>query len=142
MVLDFLHQPEIGHFHAAADNQQILRLDVQVLERIAFAHVVQGVGRIAEIDQQFFSWDAGVRGRAAGGETIFQARVGQLGDNHKLAVHDLDPLQGKQEGVTHLLDPLESLQLAGGPVIVQTPVDELDGFAQSAGCATAFQTSP
>ena len=92
-VLYVLDQPEIRHLCPAAHNQQVLRLDVQVLQRVVFAHIVERVCRVAEIQQQFFARDTGQARFDTLPVTILEAEIGQLGDDHQLAVNNLEPLQ-------------------------------------------------
>ncbi len=133
VVVDVFDQPEVADLHPAADQQQVLRLHVQVLEREVGVHVVQGVGRVAQVHEQLVPRHAEHLRLAALGVAIFQAAVGQLGDDHELAVDHLDPLQRQQERVADLFDALERFQFARGPHLVQLAVDELDGLDQPAG---------
>ncbi len=96
MVPQILDQSEVGHLHSTADDQEILGLDVEVLERVPLRHVVQGVGRIAQIDEQLVAPDTRPAVAAAGFVAILEAFVGQFGDDHQLAVDDLDPFEGEQ----------------------------------------------
>ena len=72
-VLQVLDQPEVGHLDPPAHQQQVLGLDVQVLQRVFLADVVQRIGRVVQMGQQFFPRNAGqsrlavARRRAASG---------------------------------------------------------------------------
>ena len=46
--VDVLDQPEVADLQPVADEQQVLGLDVEVLERVLLVDVVEGVRRVAE----------------------------------------------------------------------------------------------
>ena len=120
-VLDVFYQSEIGDLHAAAENQKVLRLDVEVLERESLPHVIQGIGRIAQVDEQLVAGNSRGPCRHALLEAIHQARVGQLGDDDQLPVDDLDAFQGEEEGMADFLDAAEGLEFAAGPFPSRQP---------------------
>ena len=131
-VVNVLDQAEVGHLDAPADQQQVLGLDVQVLQRVLLVHVVERVGRVAHVRQQLVAGNARQLLLAALLEAVLQAAVGQLGDDQQLPVDDLDPLQRQQERMPHALDAVEGLQLAGRAVFVEQAIDELDRLDQLA----------
>ncbi len=50
-VLDLFDQAEIGDFYAAADNQQILGLNIEVLKRV-LAEVIERIGGVTYVAEQ------------------------------------------------------------------------------------------
>ena len=53
-----LHQAEVGDLHVAGQQQQVLRLDVEVLQRVRLAHEVERIGRVAQVAQQLVARNA------------------------------------------------------------------------------------
>ena len=113
-VLQVFDQSEVAHLDPPAHQQQVLRLDVQVLERMLLVDVVQGIGRIVQIGQQFFARDARQARLAVLVEQLLHARGGQLGHDDQVAVDQLDPLQREDERVAHLLDAVQRAELLHG----------------------------
>ncbi len=81
----------------SGDEQQILGLYVQMLQRIFFAHVVERIGRVVQIDEQLVARNADHAGRLALLVAVLQAHVGQFGHDDQLAIDDLDALEREQE---------------------------------------------
>ena len=81
-LLHVLDQPKVGDLHASADDQQVLRLDIEVLQREPLAHVIQGVGGVAEARQTVRGAGSPAGRAAALLATVLQARIGQFGDNN------------------------------------------------------------
>src|SRR5205823_3156826 len=113
--------------------QQVFRFDIQVLQREILAHVIQRIGRVAQITQQFVARDANRARLLDLLETVLETHVGQLGDDDELALYDLESFQGEQEGVANLLDSVERLELPSRPLVVEVSVYELDRLGQAAG---------
>ena len=95
-----LDQAEVGHLDAVADQEQVARLDVEVLQVVLLVHVVERFGRVAEVAQQVVARNADQAGRLALLEQVVQALVGQLHDDDQLAVDDLDAVHatGRRDG--------------------------------------------
>ena len=132
-VLQVLDQAEVGHLDPPAHQQQVLGLDVEVLQGILLTDVIQGVGRVVQVGQQFVAGNAGQTGLAALFEFLLQARRGQLGDDQQVAVDPLDAFQRQQEGMADLLDAVQGGQFPRRPHVVAATVNDLDGLGQSAG---------
>src|SRR5438477_318439 len=77
LALEVLHQTEIGHFHAVADQEEIARLDVEVLEIMLFIHVVEGFRGVADVTQERVARDAEHAGILALDESVVEALVRQ-----------------------------------------------------------------
>ena len=121
-VLQVLDQAEVGHLDASADQQQVLRLDVQVLQAVLLTDVIQGVGRVAQVaPTRSLRGMPGQSRLAALVEFLLQARSGQLGDDDQLVVDPLDPLQREQEGMADLLDAVQRGQLAAARSLSRLP---------------------
>ena len=131
-LADILDQPEVRDLHAASDQQQVLGFDVQMLQLVFFPHVVQGFGRIVDVDHQLFPRNSGKALLATGDKALFQTGFGQLGDDHQLTVDDLNAFERQQERVTHVLDAVQRLKFAFGAIFVEVAVNELDGLDESA----------
>src|SRR5207302_8691265 len=93
------HQAKVGNLDAPRDQQQVLRLDVQVLKPIVLVHVIEGFGGIAHIRQQFIAGNSGQLRTSALLKPFHQAALRELGNDKKLIVDDLDAFQRQQEGV-------------------------------------------
>ncbi len=122
-----------------ADEEDVARLDVQVLQSVLLVEQVEDLGRLLEVAQQLGPRHARQTGVAALAEEIVQAAVGQLHDDDQLAVDPLDAVHAQQEGVAQGLDVLQGAQFllgAGGAAVVQVVVvaaDELDRLEEAAG---------
>src|SRR5207248_3741131 len=136
-ALQQLDQAEVGDLDVVVDQEQVLRLDVQVLQLVLRAHHVERFGGVEHVAEQLFAGDAGQALGAALAEAVPQGAVGQLGDDHQLTVYDLEQLDGKDEGVADVDDALEGFEFLGGArtlVVrgVEVAVDEFDRLEQAA----------
>ena len=121
-----------------ADQEEIARLDVQVLQAVLVVHQVQHFGRLAQVAQQLGARHARLALLTVIEQHFVQVLVGQLGDDHQLAGAALDAVDGEQKRVANVLDALDGLQLGVGLRsfaldVIEVAVDELDGFEQAAG---------
>ena len=142
--LQVLGQPEVGHLDVLVYQEDVLRLDVQMLELVLGAHQVEGLGRLLHVPEQFLAGDPRQPAGLALGEPVVQVLVGQLHHDDKLAVHDVEPLDRQHERVADALHPVQRLVLLlGRPVLepVQVAGDELDCLRDPAG-RSALHTSP
>ena len=133
-----LDQAEVGDLDPIADEEEVARLDVQVLQAVLLVHVIESDGRVADVAEEGVAGDADQAGREALLEGVVEILIGQLHDDNELAFDDLDAVHGQDEGVADFLDAVEGLQLLLGarPIGVQrveVAVDELDGLEQAAG---------
>src|SRR5262249_16482860 len=138
LSFELLDEPEVGHLAAIADQEQVARLDVEVLEIVLFIHVVQSFGRIADIAQERVARNAYHAGSLALREHVVQALVRQLHDDDQLTPGNLDTLQRQHERMTNFLDTRQCLEfLFGAGALdvqrVQVAVNEFDGLEQAAG---------
>src|SRR5207248_2703589 len=124
---------EVGDLNAVSNQQQIFRLYVEVLQRMLLVHVVERIGRVAHETEQLVARNSGQGLFAVLFEAVLEAAIGQLGDDQKLPIHDLDPLQRQQERMSHALDAVEGFQLAGRAVFIQQAIDEFDRLDELAG---------
>src|SRR5207249_3669160 len=97
-----LHQAKIGQFDSAADQQQVLRLDIQVLKSVLLAHVIESVRRVQHVRQELAARNAGQPGAPALREVVHEAGVRQFHDDDELIVNNLKTFEGKDEGMPNL----------------------------------------
>ncbi|MFO0841381.1 MAG: hypothetical protein U0797_03135 [Gemmataceae bacterium] len=123
-------QAEVRHLDVPPDQEQVARLDVEVLQPVLLVQDVEYFRRLAQVGQHLVSGDADVTGLAVLREQVVQAAVGQLGDQDQVAVDQLDPLDRQQERVAKAFDVLQRAELllgvAGGCVEPGVAGDELD----------------
>ena len=111
-----LHQPEVGHLDVVADQKQVARLDVEMLQMALHVEHVQHLGRFAQVEEQLGAWNA----RLARGLVLLQqlmhVLVGQLRDDDQFAVDAFEPVDGQQKGMANGLDVLNGLEFVLGPL--------------------------
>ena len=137
-ALQVLDQAEIADLDAVADEEQVARLDVEVLEAVLVVHVVEAFGRVPDVAQQRVARDADQAGRQAVLEGIVQTAIRPLHDDDEFAGDFLDAVHRQNERVAHLLDAVKGLLfLFGAGAVhvegVEVAEDELDGFEEAAG---------
>ena len=69
LAFQVLDQAEIGDLDAVADEEQIARLDVEVLQLVLFVHVVERFGGVAQVAQQIVARNADQAGVLAARRT-------------------------------------------------------------------------
>src|SRR5947209_15863612 len=52
LSLQMFHQAEVGYFHPVADEKEVARLDIEMLQVVLFVHVVERFGGVPNIPQQ------------------------------------------------------------------------------------------
>ena len=138
MPFEVLHQAEVGDLDAVADQKQVARLDVEVLEAVLLDEVIEAVGGVAHVAEQFVARDAGPARLLVFDVQIVQALVGQFHDDDQFAADDVDAFDREDERVADFLDPLQGLVFLLGTESVavegiEVAVDELDGLVDAAG---------
>ncbi len=129
-----IHQAEVGHLQVIADQKQVVRFDVEMLQAVAEVHPVQRLGRFQQVAQQLFARDARLVLALVIAQQAVQALVGQLHDDDENAVHDLDAVQRQDEGMADGFDQLQGFAfLVGRSVLLVLVGHELDGLVQAAG---------
>ena len=128
-------QAEVGHLNVVADQKQVMRLDVEVLQAELEVDDVEGLGRLPQEAEQLLARHAGLALALVVEQDRLQVAIGQLHDEDQHPVEDLDPFQGEEEGVADALDALDGLAFLGGEAAagVRVAGDELDGLEQAAG---------
>src|SRR5262245_2977679 len=134
---EMFDEPEVGDLDAITDEEEVARLDVEVLKAVLLAQVVEGRGRIAQVAKQVIARDADQTGGLALDAVVVQVLVGQLHHDDKLALDHLDAVHAEDEWVAHFLDAVERLHLLlGARAIdiqrVEIAEDELDGLEEPA----------
>jgi hypothetical protein len=137
-ALQVLDQAEVGHLDVGVDEEEVLRLDVQVLQLVLLVHQVEGLGGLLHVAEELVAGDAGHAAGAALLVAVPEVVVGQLHDDDEQAVDDVVAFQREDVGVADGLDAREGLELLLGAVAVvaggaEVAEDELDGLVQAAG---------
>ena len=114
IAFQVLDQPEVRDLDVVVDQEQVLRLDVEVLQLILRVHQVEGLGRLLQVAEQLVAGDAGQPLGAALLEAVPEVAVGQLHDDDELAVDDVVAFEREDVGVADGLDAVEGLQLLLG----------------------------
>src|SRR5262245_24851500 len=132
-----LDQSEVGHLDSVADQEQVAWLDVEMLQVVLAVHVVERLGRVAQIAKQVIARNADHAGRLALSIEIVQRAVGQFHDDDQFATDDLDAVEGAYEWVANFLDAIEGLEfLLGADAVhiygVEVTVDKLHCLADTA----------
>lgn len=104
---EFFEQPEICDLRATSDDQEISRLDVQMLQLVALMEVVERVGDVLHVFQQSVTWDTTGSPFTMLVVDIFQRSIGQLGDDDQLVFNPFESFERQQKRV---LDALHSLE--------------------------------
>ena len=153
---EVLDQAEVGDLDVLVDQEEVLRLDVEVLQLVLIVHQVQRLGRLVHVAEQFVARDAGQALGAALLEAVPEVAVGQLHDDDELAVDDVVAFQRQDVGMADRLDAAEGLEFLLGAVAVvvagrcrrrpatpssRSPKTNLMALCRPPG-ASHFQTSP
>ena len=113
-ALQIFDQAEVRDFDVLEHQEEVLRLDVQMLELISAVHQVERFGGFLHVDEQFIARDARQPLRAAFLEAVPQIALGQLHDNDELAVDDVKAFERKDIGMTDFLDAAEGFEFLFG----------------------------
>src|SRR5262249_18008903 len=123
-----------------ADQEQVARLDVEVLQAVADVHQVECFGRLGQVGQQFAARDAGSAAGLVLLQEVVQAPVRQLHHEDQFAGEEPDEGQRQEERGAAGLDVLDCLPfLVGGGLAGEAAgraVDELDRLEKAAGRLT------
>ncbi len=138
VVVELVDQAEVGELDVVADEEQVGRLDVEVLQAVPEVDEVEGFGGLAHVAEQLVAVDAALPGGPALGEEVGEVAVGQFHDEDEFAVEDFNAVDGQQKGVAHGLDELDGPEFEAGGVLgpgldVGVALDELDGLEDAAG---------
>ncbi len=123
----------------AAHQEEVARLDVQVLQAVLEVHHVERLGRLAQVADQLAARYPRLAGLLPVHQDVVQALVGQLHDDDEFVVDALDAVHRQDERVADGLDEVEGPQLLLGAaaVAVQAVVvgagNELDRLEEAAG---------
>src|SRR5262249_25692215 len=77
-----IDQPKVAHFDMVANEEEIVRLDVQVLQSILKVHQIEGLGRFAAVAEQFIAVYAPVTRVLVFLEQVPEALIGQFHDDN------------------------------------------------------------
>ena len=94
-----------------ADQEEIARLDVQMLQAVLAIHQVQDFGRLDEVAEQILAGDAGKPlVLIAIVSTSARLLIGQLRDDHELAADAFDAIHRQQKRMAKVFDVLDGLE--------------------------------
>ena len=98
MPFETLDQPEVGDLDAIADDEQVVRLDVEMLQLVLLVvHEVERLGCVGEIAAASRSTrDADQAGALAFREEVVERALGQLHDDDELAADVLAPARASR----------------------------------------------
>ena len=94
-----LDQAEVGHLDVVVDEEQVLRLDVEVLQLVLGVHQVEHLGGLVHVAEQFVARDARHAAGRGIAEAVPEVAVGQLHDDQQPAFDDVVAFEGEQVGV-------------------------------------------
>ncbi len=132
-----VHQAEIGDLHVVADQKEITRLDIQMLQVELQVHEVQDLGGLAQVGKQIGPRHALLPLAAKLLQELVQIVVGQLGDDDQLAADAFNPVHREQKRVADGFDMLDRAKFfLGADTIVaeaiKVPINKLDGLENAA----------
>src|SRR5207302_1201529 len=118
--------------------EEVLRLDIEMLELVLRVHQVEGLGSLLHVAQQLVAGNAGQAKGTTLAEPVPEIAVGQLHDDEELPVDDVEAFERKDVGMAYGLDAGERFEFLLGavPVLVgclEIAVDELDRLVEAAG---------
>ena len=125
---------EIGHLGVALQVQQVLRLDVAV-GQLFLAKKIEGLGRLAEVIQQFLSRNAGQSQIATLQAPILQTAVRQFHHNGEALFKCLKVVHLQEKRVAEFADLLQCFQLFLAESVLQRAKQAFDGDNDAAGCS-------
>jgi hypothetical protein len=137
-LLQGLHKPAIAQLDVVADQEQVLRLDVEVRQLVFAIENIQRLGHIVEVRQQLVARDARVAARLPTIPDRVQVLFGQLHDDEEIVADQFDAVGCQNQGMTNVLDAVERqrLQVPGGRLgsrAAKVVEDELEGFVSADG---------
>ena len=120
------------------DQEEVLRLDIEMLELVLRVHQVEGFASLLHVAQQLFAGNARQAKRTALAEPVPEVAVGQLHDDEELAVDDVEAFERKNVGMAYGFDAGQGFEFLLGavPILVsclKIAVDELDRLVEAAG---------
>ena len=120
----------------AGDKEQVAGLDIEVQKPERMVHVIEGFRGLGQVAQQLVAGDALETVLLVELEQLMERPVGQLHDDHELAVGNFNAVQGDDERMADADDELEGLQFLGrlgleSPGGVAVGSDELDSFVNA-----------
>ena len=86
-------ETEVADLDVVEDQEQVLRLDVEMLNLVLVVHQVQCFGRFVHVAEQFVARDARLALAAALAEAVPEVAVGQLHHDDELAIDDVESFE-------------------------------------------------
>ena len=141
--MKIFHQPKVGDFDVPPHKQQVLWLDVEMLQVVLLGQIVEGIGRVAQVVQQFLAIDARFAVIAAMAVMIAQTAIGEFHHDQQAAVDNLEPLERQQEGMANRFYLFERAELACSMRLIGAAVDDFNRLNEpSWGAGTPHLTIP
>lgn len=122
-------QAEVGYRNVSVEEQQVLRLDIEMLQ-LGGGKGIKRLGRFRQISEQLVARDAGQTLGAARPKPAPHVAVGQRADNEEPSINHIIPLDRQQKRMADRQNAPERLQfLLRGAITTggQVAVDDLDG---------------
>jgi hypothetical protein len=132
-----VYQPEVADFDMIANQEEIARLDVKMLQVVIEIHQVERFGDFAHVSEESLARDPQVPVGPLFLQQVMQIPIRQFHYDYQLALHPFDALHREQEGMAYRLDTLDGVQFffgghRAGIERVGIAVDKLDGFEKAA----------
>jgi hypothetical protein len=132
-----LHQTEVSDLDPIGQQEKVAGFDVEVLEIVLVDQMIQTIGGVAQIAQEFIARDSRTAALPIFVGEIVEALVGQFHHDHEFARNDLDSIHGDNKRMANFLNAFQSFEfllgLDGVAVEgVEIAVDELDRFVDPA----------
>jgi len=90
---EVLDQAKVADLHMVEEQEDVLRLDVEVLQIELHVHQVEGLGGFLEVAQQLRARDAGQALGLALLKAVEQRAVGKLADDDQAAIDDVEAFE-------------------------------------------------
>ena len=126
-VRRIFHQPEVGDLDVVENEEQILRLDVEMLELELDVHQVEHFRGLGHIAEQLLARDAGVALRAALLEAVSQRAIRQLHDDDEVIIDVFITIEQEDERMAHRLDADQRFPFLIGTGTVRLGADRFFG---------------
>ena len=132
-----VYQPEVADFHVIANEEQVARLNVKMLQLVIEVHEIERFGDLTHVSEESFARDSLVPVGPLLLKQVMQIPICQFHYDYQLPLHPFDSLHGEQKGMANRLDPLDSVQLffggnRAGVERISVAVDKFYGFEKTA----------
>ena len=116
-----MDQPVVGDFDMSGRKEQIARLDVEVLQSVALAEVVESFGRFFEIAEKFGARNSLVPSLEAFGVAILKAALGEFHHDDQRVFQGFKSLDVKEKRMVDRPHFAEAVEFSGGKIVGLVP---------------------